>query len=506
MEAKRSYALLACIIIVAFTLRLYFAFYSPYFSDDGSYWNLRQIEHIQNHGYPQLYDPLSFSGRLFLFSPLFHYIFAIITLVGSTWYITKVLPNLFAVMLIPIIYLYVEQITKNKQIAVFTACIAAFTPIYFVETVNAISVQSLSIPLIFIFLYFFSEIQKKRNNIICIVLIIGLVLLDPATLIVLFGLVVYLFLLTISSMEPKKEEKELIFFGFLFALWFYLLLYKTALVSHGIDILWQNIPQQFVDKYYFDLTIISSIYHIGIIPLLFGLIVLYYTLFEKPWKGMAYEEYREHKRTIYPIVGIIIVTTICLWIKIVEFTVGIVYLSLFLVVVSGFGYMEFHTYLQRTKMKRWSNFMFMIVFLIFIVSSVIPTIYYTTQRLAVTITAKEVAFLRFLPEITQDDDIILSLVDDGHYIEYFAGRKTVVDANFLQIKDAKERVKDINTIFTAQSKIIATKIMNKYNAEYIYISPTAKKLYGIEYLNYEDNDCFQLIYVGDVRLYKSTCH
>jgi hypothetical protein len=505
MDKKTSNVLLVCICILALALRLYFAFSTPYFSDDTSYWHLRQIEHIKEAGYPQLNDPLSFSGRLFLFSPIFHYIFALLTYVGSTWYLTKIVPNLLAIALIPIICLYVEELTKSRQIAVFSACIAAFIPIHFVETVNALSVRTLTIPLVFLFLYFFLQIQKKRYKTYCVVLMCALVLLDPSTLVVLLGLIFSLFLCKISYIETRKEQTEFIFFALLFALWFYLLLYKGALGRHGIDLLWQNIPQQFVDKYYFNITIIQAIYHIGIVPLGFGLLVIYYILFDKQWEGIAHEEYREHKRRIYPIIGITAVTTLLLWFKIVEFTIGLTYLSILLVILSGFGYMEFHLYLQKTKAKQWSGIIFIFVFILFIASSVIPTVYYTNQRIATTITAKEVAFLRFLPEITQPDDIVLSLVDDGHYIEYFAKRKTVADTNFVQIVDAKERVEDVNTLFTTQSKIIATKIMNKYNAKYVYLSPTAKKLYGLDYLTYEDNECFQLMYVGDVRLYKSNC-
>jgi uncharacterized membrane protein len=110
-----------------------------------------------------------------------------------------------------------------------------------------------------------------------------------------------------------------------------------------------------------------------------------------------------------------------------------------------------------------------------------------------------------LPEITSEEDVILSLVDDGNYIEYFGNRKAVADSNFLQIRDAPQRLQDINTLFTTHSKIVATRIMNKYHAKYIYVSATAKKLYGIEYLPYDDNHCFKLLYTGEVRLYESTC-
>ena len=146
-----------------------------------------------------------------------------------------------------------------------------------------------------------------------------------------------------------------------------------------------------------------------------------------------------------------------------------------------------------------------VVFVLFILSSVIPAFSYAQTRVEQTITPKEVLFLTLLPQITAENETVLSLVDDGHYIVYFAQRKTVADSNFLQIPDAKQRLSDIQTIFTTHSKIVATKIMNKYGATYIYVSPTAKDLYNIEYLAYEDADCIQLIYTGEVRLYKSTC-
>ncbi len=509
MRKGQAYLLLACLIIVSLVVRFYFAFSTPYFSDDESYFHLRQIEYIRNDYFPAFYDPLSFSGRLFIFSPFFHYIFGFITFFGTNWHLMKILPNIFASTLIIVIYLLVEQITKNRAIALFSACIAAFTPLYFVETVNALNPQCIAIPLTFLFFLCFYRIQESHFALYSCIILCFLVLLESSTLIVIVGLLGYLFLEQIYEIPHRKEEKEFIFFAIILSSWFYLLLYKRSLLEHGIHILWQNIPPQLVDKYYFNLTIISSIYHIGIVPLFFGLVVIYYVLFNNPFKRSITGQQdvsNEDRKKIFPILGITLTTTLLLWFKLVEWTIGMLYLSVLLVILSGYGYMLFQKYLERTKIRLWAPLLFIIVFLLFIIGSVIPTFVYSKERLALTITPKEVAFLTFLPEIVWQDHIILGLVDDGNYIEYFGNRKTVADSNFLQIKDASQRMKDINTLFTTHSKIIATKIMNKYNATYIYISPTAKKLYGIEYLPYEDNDCFKLLYTGEVRLYESTCN
>jgi hypothetical protein len=496
MRKEQTYILLACLFAIVLALRLYFAFASPYFSDAESYFHLRHIESIKENIFPLFYDPLSFSGRLFIFSPLFHYIFALLTSFGSPWYLTKIIPNVFAASLLLIIYFLVEYITKNRPIALFSACVSAFTPIYFVETVNALSPLALTIPVTFLFLLCFYRIQQRAYATLAVFLLCFLILLSPTSLLLLFGLAAYLFLQRIYDIPSKKEEKEFIFFSLILAFWFYLLLYKRALLDHGINILWQNIPTQLIDKYYYNITIISSIYHIGIIPLLFGLIVIYYILFKQQ---------EEQRKNIFPIVGITFVTTFCLWFKLVEWTIGILYLSILLVILSGYGYMLFHNYILKTKIRGWSNIIFGIVFCLFILSSILPTLYYSKERIALTITTKEVLFLTFLPEMTQESDIILALVDDGHYIEYFGNRKVVADSNFIQIHDTKQRLRDIETVFMTKSKTIATRILNRYNATYIYVSPSAKRLYDIEFLPYEDNDCIALVYTGEVRLYKSTC-
>ncbi len=505
MRKEQAYVLLACLIIITLAVRFYFAFATPYYSDDESYFHLRHIETIRDHWTPQFYDPLSFSGRLYLFSPFFHYIFSFITLFGASWHVTKIIPNIFATSLIIIIYFLIEQITKNRGIALFSACISAFTPLYFVETVNTLSPQCLAIPLTFLFLLCFYRLREPHYAFYTGILLCFLILLESSTLLLLGGLLGYLFLEKIFELPQRKEEKEFIFFSILLSLWFYLLLYKRPLLEHGIHILWQNIPPQLVDKYYYNLTIYSSISHIGLIPLFFCLLVMYYILFNNPFKRTEEQIATEDRKKIFPIIGITLTTTLFLWFKLIEWTTGMMYLSILLVILSGYGYMLFHNYILRTKIRAWSTGIFFLVFAIFIVSSVIPLITYSTAKISQSITPKEVASLRFLPEITEEDEIILSLVDDGNYIEYFGNRKTVADSNFLQIQDATQRLNDINTLFTTHSKIVATHIMNKYNAKYIYVSATAKKLYGIEYLPYDDNDCFKLIYTGEVRIYESNC-
>ena len=76
---KKNYVgfLLAFLFLSVLAIRLSIAFQTPYFSDDGSYLALRQIDEITSTGTPLYHDPLSYGGRLFIFPPLFHYILAV---------------------------------------------------------------------------------------------------------------------------------------------------------------------------------------------------------------------------------------------------------------------------------------------------------------------------------------------------------------------------------------------------------------------------------------------
>ena len=69
---KKTWYLLAVILVLALTLRLYLAFSTPNFTH-ASYFHLRQVEEISTTGLPIFEDPLSYSGREYRFLPLFHY-------------------------------------------------------------------------------------------------------------------------------------------------------------------------------------------------------------------------------------------------------------------------------------------------------------------------------------------------------------------------------------------------------------------------------------------------
>ena len=120
MKKITATILLLIIFLVTFVFRTYFAFQTPEFSYN-SYFSLRQIEHIEETGFPLFHDDLSFGGRTFLFPPLFLYVLSFFSLIFNASFIAKVIPNLLASLIIFPIYLSAQHITKKRIISLMGA-------------------------------------------------------------------------------------------------------------------------------------------------------------------------------------------------------------------------------------------------------------------------------------------------------------------------------------------------------------------------------------------------
>ena len=91
--------------MLAFGTRLYFSFGTPNYSSDQAYFNIRQIEHIQQTSKPLYEDELSFSGRNLVFPPLFGYLLAFAGIIFPISFTAKFFPNFFASGLVFVVYL-----------------------------------------------------------------------------------------------------------------------------------------------------------------------------------------------------------------------------------------------------------------------------------------------------------------------------------------------------------------------------------------------------------------
>ncbi|MFC1698139.1 hypothetical protein ACFL1H_07390, partial [Nanoarchaeota archaeon] len=192
MNSKQKYLIgILLIFLIVLGLRLYFAFQTPHFDKD-AYFNVKQIENIKNTGLPLFSDPLSYGGRGHIFIPGFHYIMSIFTFFLPITIVLKILPNIFASLLVIILYHLIFEITKNRKVGLIGCIMGGFVPIFFAQTFNSVSVYSISIPLMFLTLYFMILLNKDNKYSIPLTLsFMALIFTDPAAILIVIVLLLY---------------------------------------------------------------------------------------------------------------------------------------------------------------------------------------------------------------------------------------------------------------------------------------------------------------------------
>lgn len=489
---KHHYLLL--IFFLVLVCRLFYAFQTPYFSNNDDYFTSRQVENIMETGMPIVYDELSYSGRTYTGSPAFYYILALFNFVMPLAMVSKIVINIFASLLVIIVYLTANELTNNKNAALFSAFISGFIPIFFKTTFNSLSIYALVFPLLFFCLYCFLKIQQPGYIYFYLISLFLLTLLSPIVILLLVGFVFYIFLLKIDRMNQSRAELEVILFSIFFVIWFLFIIYKNAFLFHGYSVIWQNVPKEVLKNYFGGITILGAIYQIGSIPLLYATYVVLQHI------------YKPKYRTACLFSGFAFSTVLLLWLRLIEPYIGLIFLGIISVLLFAQFYKWSFQYWKHTHFAKLRYILFLSFFFPLILTSVLPSLSYADQAVINTINDDEIAVLKWINKNTNKKTTILAPVSEGHLITGIAKRKNIADDNFILAPDAEERLLDVEKIYTALFETEAIGLLSKYDVSYILLTPEAKKRFGILELVYaSDSKCFSLVYNKTTKVYESRC-
>jgi len=474
--------LLFCLVLGA---RLFFVLQEQGFDYD-AYNTLRQAEHIKETGLPLFKDPLSYSGRTIIFPPFFYYLIAVFSFILPLTLTAKLIPSLAFSALVLIIYIITKYITKNRTAAFIAALFSGFVPIIY-TSLSQVSVYSLSLLLIFLLSYTLLRIEEKGFATLSIVLAVILLLTHTSIFILLISFLVYFLILRLENQRLNQREVEITMFLLFLALWFNLLLYKKAFFLHGISFIWQNIPTLLLSSYFKDISFLGVIYAVGIVPLLLGVYAVYHIFFKT----------RNRALTLYISFGII--SFIMLWLKLIPFRAGLLFLSMNIIILSAYSMKIILVSLGKTKIRGLPNILSGLIIILFVLTTLTP---FTTTINIHKPPIQDIKALEWIKNNTQEDAVILGRVEEGFLINYIAQRKNVADSNFLLIKNINQIYNDINYLFTLRLESEAIRLINKYNIDYIFLSTKSMEEYNISKLFYADKDCFELVYDKDAHIYK----
>lgn len=485
MFKKYGGVALFVIFVIVLSARLYFAFSTPNFSSDDAYFNLRQIQHIRSTGLPLFNDDLSYSGSRFVFSPVFHYIIAFFALFMPVTIAAKLIPNTFASMTVFFAYLFANKITKNKGIGIFIAFISGFVPIFFAD-LNNISVYSIIFPLVLLLMYLLMDIRKIKAFYWYLAVLIFLSFLHPFVLVFCIGLVIYQVLLIMENLERDGAVLEASLFSVFFVVWAQFLLYKKLFLFHGASVVWQNIPAQLLSGHFSSINALEAIYMVGIIPLIYGIYLIFRYLF------------KEKRKDIYFLISFALSAGFLLWLRLIELQIGLMFFGLILVLLFAQYFKLFIHYVQQTRVSKFLPLFLVFVVVVFLLTSVFPSLALANYVVNSYITADEVDALLWLKEKTPADSVVVASVKEGNLITAIANRRNVMDSYFFLRRDVEQRLKNVEKIFSSSLEIEVIDLMNTYKAEYIYFSQKTRVLFGVPFLSYvSSGKCFEKVYGND---------
>jgi hypothetical protein len=481
------------IFVIVLAVRLIIAFQTPYFNYE-AYYELRQIDSIKSTGFPLYNDPLSYGGKTQLFAPVNYYMLALFSFILPTDIVAKILPNIYATLILVIIYFLALKITKNPKIAMLTSFMAGFIPVMFLN-INRVSTDYLAVLLVFSIIYCIFRINERKYIDYALILIFLLVLSTPLAMIFIPGLLLYLLLLKLENLEIEMKELEIILFFAFLVFWVNLLIYKNAFLTHGLVVIWQNIPIQLLSNYFSQLTLLETLYTISILPLILGIYAGYIVF------------YKEHSKEVMLLIGFAISTFLLMWFKLLNLVTALTFLSITLVVLSAFTIKKFTDLLIKTKFHKYRRLFLIIFIILFAVTAILPSVLIGVDKTIDTPSLDDIIVLEWASQNLPKTATIAATVEEGNLVTYYSHRKNIMDNNFLLTTNIDQKFKDIDTIFKTQFETEAVTILNQYKSKYIFLSEWAKKKYDIQDLVYtNNNDCFSIEYtLRNSTLYRSDC-
>jgi len=431
-------------------------------------------------------DPLGYGGRTLIHSPIFDAIIAAFTFIIPIGFATKIIPAILASLLVFPAYLLSNALTNNKKFAIISAFLASVTPFFFAQTTNHLSTLSLSVPLLYFLLYLWIQAPKNLNWFLGLAAFF--IFLTPLSLVFVATLAAYFILCAIDRLQLKPADFELGLLTIALTLWAHFLFYKEALLTHGLGIIWQNIPTELLGQYYSDTNMLAIIFSLGIMTVPLGIYAIYKYSIKTP------------KKEDTLLFSLVIVSFICLWLKLLPLNTALTILGVTFAILLSHSLTSINEFLNSTKIKKHTSLVMMIFTLVLFLTTALPSYTLSKEEIKTTITDNDFLALEAIKHLSPENSRIIAPPKFGHYITGIANRPNIMDTEFILQKDVNKRYEEMTKIYSTSSEIEAFTIFEKYNATHLFVPSylpdvkfTSKCFFKTDYLNVhiyqKDKEC-----------------
>ena len=497
MHQRWQRSILIAIVLLVIALRLILAFQEP-LPSYAAYAELRQVQHIKETGAPLVDDPLSYEGRTRVASPFYSYILTCFSLFMPDEVMIKLVPNLFAALIVFPAFALALLLTDDQRFALIGAGLAGLTPALFLVSSNDGSPTGLTLTLMLTAAFFFLKARRKGKYVQwCIATIVAMTLIQPLSVIFLLGLAFFLLLWRLEVGRVQKKDVEIFLFTLFFTSWYMLIIFKQAFQIHGSRVIWQNIPTAHLASTFSQVTLLSAITSIGLVGLIAGAVAAY--------DGLT----KTRRKPIALLASMVVAAGLLTWFKLVALKAGLALLGVLLAILSAYGLQLLVRYVQKTKLARFSWWIIGIILLIAITAT-LPML--VLPSASPTPGSAELDVLTWARDHLDAHAVMLASPTEGSFIAYVGQVQNVADDDYLLIPRVEERMSDMREAYRSFFTTDALSVMQKYGVTYILVSPMTVAFTGVEQPRFtEDKTCFALVAQandtqGAVQLYKRTCH
>ncbi len=489
---KKSIIWLFVIIALFLVLRLVISYQTPHLNYE-AYDTLRQLENIQSTGLPLYYDESSLDGRDKIVSPAYYYFLAFFDLFLDEKTVTKVIPNILAVLLILVVYKLSLLITQDENVSLITSFFSGMIPLFWVSTINSASVYIAVILLFLLSTYYLLRANKEPKYVFRLMIVLVLLTLTHAiSFVISLGFLIYLALVKIYGFRESSREPEIILFFTLLVTWLNLILYKNAFLSQQSVFVWQNLPQALLTTTYGEVSLVSTFYSVGAITLILGLIGIYQGLFEKKRKSIA----------LFSSFGLLFSALLAF--RLIEIVLGLLFISFILIILSSFAIKNFVNKTNAFKFKYATN-IFLVLLICLQILTFIPTLLVAQSVALDPPSSSDIEAYNWLGELNETV-IVMTSPHEASAMSYYSKQSFVLDRNFMLIPDVNSVYFDATNIYADRFLTTALTRLDKYDVNYILFSEYTQRIN--EELRFVDDSCITLAFdssIGNARVYSVNC-
>jgi len=450
--------------------------------DYEAYSVMRQVENIKQTGLPLFEDELSYSGRTHIFSPVYHYFLTIFSFIMPLELVAKIIPNILAALTLVIVFFIVKNLTEDETISLFTAGLSGLIPVFFNSTINNASIYSAVIPLFFLTIYYFISTLKEESYVTkLLVAMILLTIIHPSSFILVLSLLIFILLVKIQGLRESRRATELVLFFLFFVFWVNMIIYKKAFLFHKESIIWQNLPILLLTQSFAEVTFIETILAIGAIPLIFGLISIYLTLF------------KTKRKTLTLLLSVCASIFVLIWLQYLELFTGLVFLGVALCIMSAEAFKRLYDSSKLLKIEYASRYLLIITIIVVLIAFIPNINYFLTNSEARPLQEDIQAFV-WLGQNSPKNSTVLVYPKEGGVMSFYSGQKNVMDDDFLLIPNINARYKDITYIYKQRFLTSAIETLNYYGVDYIILTKQTQEKLNMTDLMFVDQTCFTKIY------------